>query len=411
MQLRRRNAVFLSIVILALIVAGMSFFLLNRARAEAVSQISPVPSPTPPIEIVGGDNQAYHSEGSAGNPAIHPPVQVAQVQETPSPTPTSETTPQPTPQPTPSPADVAPLQTPDFEPAPEDKITTCADIWDVNEIPFDIPEIINFPPSIDSLATDLNYYFLAAMLIQNDAIDTSTCPFNGLLTATTANQCGVDIAKPVILEWQNQYDAKIFETGVKYGVPSRLLKKVFALESQFWPGVYLDITESGLGQLNETGADAVLMYNSRFFGQFCPLVLHQSTCNQGYLGMNSSGRALLRGALVRQVNASCDGCSIGIDTNRALSSIPIFAEVIKANCSQVGQMIYNDTGKNSGTVSDYVNLWKITMANYNAGPGCVDDAISKAWLNGEDITWDAVQKYLTSDQCSGAKFYVTDIFK
>ncbi len=420
MRSRRRNAGFISIIILVLAMVGASFFLLNRARVEA--RALPANSPAENAgQLYSIDDQAPASGGfSVQQPvrieATHTPTltegptgQAATAPATLQPTP--QETPEPTSQPTPSPTTVLPQQTPGFVPNPDDKIKTCADIWQVSEIPFDLPEVINFPPSIDSLATDINYYYLAAMLIQNKAVDASSCPFNGLLTATSANECGAEIAKPFILNWQNQYDTKIFETGVKYGVPSRLIKKVFALESQFWPGIYIDITESGLGQLNELGADALLMYNSHFFGQFCPLILSQSTCDQGYLGIGSSGRAILRGALVRQVDASCKGCSMGIDTDRALNSIPIFADLIKANCSQVDQIIYNDTEKKSGSITDYVDLWKITMANYNAGPGCIDEAVNKAWINTGKVTWDTVQNYLTSDQCSGAKFYVGEIFK
>ncbi len=299
----------------------------------------------------------------------------------------------------------------EFSYQPPAKIVTCAEIWQVPSMPNEIPDILIFPPSIDDLKTEYNYYYLAAMLIQNKAVNASSCTNNGLQTITTANQCGVELAKPKILSWQNSYDSRIFETGVKYGLPSRLLKKVFALESQFWPGIYIDITESGLGQLNESGADALLMYNSDFFNQFCPLVLHPSTCAKGYLGIDFSGRSLLRGALVRQVNASCDTCPMGINTIKAMNSIPIFAEVLKANCSQVDMLVSNTADKKSGTVADYVDLWKLTLANYNVGPGCTADAIQKAWEEDQSLSWDAVSKYFLRDECTGASFYVNDIFK
>ena len=305
-----------------------------------------------------------------------------------------------------------PTSPPDeFAYAPPEKVTTCAEIWQIPSMPNDLPAILVFPPSIDDLKTEYNYYYLAAMLIQNKAVNASSCANNGLQSATTANQCGVELAKPKILSWQNSYDSRIFETGVRFGLPSRLLKKVFALESQFWPGIYIDITESGLGQLNETGADALLMYNSDFYNQFCPLVLYPATCAKGYLGLGYEGRSLLRGALVRQVNASCDSCPMGINTIKAMNSIPIFGEVLKANCSQVDMLIGNTTDKKAGQAADYVDLWKLTLANYNVGPGCTADAIQKAWEKDQSLAWGTVSQYFQRDECAGAPFYVNDIFK
>ncbi|GAP10506.1 hypothetical protein BECAL_01676 [Bellilinea caldifistulae] len=299
----------------------------------------------------------------------------------------------------------------EFEPRPPAEIVTCAEIWSVPEIPLNLPLVLEYPRSVEELYTEYNYYYLAAMLIQNKVVDASQCPYNGLQSATTANQCGVEVARPVIIEWQNQYDSKIFETGVKHGVPARLLKKIFAIESQFWPAIYIDILESGFGQLNDTGADALLLYSPYFYAQFCPLILHPRTCDQGYLGIPESARALLRGALVRQVNATCTDCPQGVNRQRALNSIPIFAEVVKANCSQINQIVQNTTNKKAGQVADYVDLWKFTMANYNAGPGCTARAIESAWKEEGELTWNIVSGYFTSKECQSAPFYVSDIFK
>lgn len=393
--------------VLALVAIAVSIILLSGLitliPGNPGGLTSPLPQnvelPLPAISVL--QNQAGASQPEA---ALNSPLQPVTQQQT-APTPTA--VPTLVVQPTPSQDDPGV-----YEPVPNPNITTCAEIWEVREIPFNLPLALEYPRSIDELKTEYNYYYLAAMLIQNKAVDASQCPFNGLQTITTANQCGVEVARPVILEWQNMYDSKLFETGVNFGVPARLLKRIFALESQFWPGIYIDILESGFGQLNETGADALLMYNPRFFGQFCPTVLHPTTCDLGYLGVGTTGQRLLRGALVRAVDASCPTCPMGINTNRALASIPLFAEVVKANCSQVGQIIQNTTEKKPGQVADYVDLWKITMANYNAGPGCTIRAVQDAWDEDDTlITWDDVSKYFNDPECQSAPFYVSDIFK
>ncbi len=303
-----------------------------------------------------------------------------------------------------------PLAEPTFVPAYDADIVTCAEIWGVPEIPFLLPKVLTFPTSADELYTEINYYFLAAMLIQNKAVDASDCPFGGLETFSTANVCGLEKARPVIVEWQNQYNAKIFEAGQNVGIPAFLLKNLFARESQFWPGYFVDILESGFGQLNDTGVDALFMYNRRFFDQFCPLVLSQSACNFGYTGMDEANRRMLRGALVRQVNASCASCPVGINQERALNSIPIFAEVLKSNCSQVGQIVQNVTERKAGDVADYVDLWRLTVANYNAGPGCTYNAIVGAWKE-RKLDWLTLSEYFDDPACEAAPDYVEEMFR
>jgi|GEM_PF-1098886 len=402
------------IPVMFLLMAGMYTFRAQNPSIDLPSQEPEVLSlPLPNLRITSTNNQsADKAKGSGleldtlilGSMGLGDAQSIADPQANPTSIPAAANPPSLIPTPDPSlPAD--------FAPAPESKITTCAEIWEVDEIPFDLPEVLNVTPSIDHLKTEYNYYYLAAMLIHNKAVNTSHCPFNGIQTFALANQCGVEAARPLILEWQNQYDSKIFETSVKHAIPARLVKRLIALESQFWPGIYIDILESGFGQLNETGADALLMYSPSFFRQFCPLVLHSTTCDLGYLGVGSVGQGLLRGALVQQVNASCESCPMGINTNRALNSIPILAELMKANCHQASQIVRNVTDKKPGLAADYVDLWKITMANYNAGPGCTYKAVNAAWQNEEQLTWDIVLKYFTNPECQSAPFYVSDIFK
>ncbi len=288
---------------------------------------------------------------------------------------------------------------------------SCSDIWGFESLPDDLPHVLTDIPSAEELKTDLNYYYLAAMLIHHKAIDASHCAQNGLQSATIANQCGVEAASSMIMEWQNQYDQVIFEASTSRGIPPRLLKQMFAVESQFWPGIYPNFLVGGLGHLNEIGADALLLYNPAFFSEFCPGILHPSTCDLGYGKIDTNGKRLLRGALVQQVNAACDTCEFGINNAQAVNSIPVFAEVLKANCRQVGQLVENLTGGAAHRSASYTDLWKITMANYNAGPGCTAVAIKKALDNGSIISWETVSRYFTDPGCNKVFNYVQDIFK
>ncbi|HNK63448.1 MAG TPA: hypothetical protein PLE14_05315, partial [Anaerolineales bacterium] len=57
----------------------------------------------------------------------------------------------------------------------------------------------------------------------------------------------------------------------------------------------------------------------------------------------------------------------------------------------------------------YEDLWKLTLVNYNAGGGCLAEAISAAQgISGLPLTWETVSPNLTG-ACAGAVDYVNDI--
>ena len=78
---------------------------------------------------------------------------------------------------------------------------------------------------------------------------------------------------------------------------------------------------------------------------------------------------------------------------------------LRANCSQAGRVVSNVTGQIPGLVSSYVDLWKFTLVNYNAGPGCLWEAMSASQKAGERITWENVSARL-DPVCQAAISYV-----
>jgi membrane-bound lytic murein transglycosylase MltF len=56
-------------------------------------------------------------------------------------------------------------------------------------------------------------------------------------------------------------------------------------------------------------------------------------------------------------------------------------------------------------VSTYEDLWRFTLASYNAGPGCVADALRFTWRQDEPLDWEHVAARLP-DGCKGAVGYV-----
>lgn len=286
--------------------------------------------------------------------------------------------------------------------------STCSEIWQAF-LPIDgPPDWLRTPQLAEQLETDNDYYLLAGMLIKQGMVDASHCPSGGLETNGAATTCGMEAAKPFVDEWQNQFNSEIIQVANQTGVPAQLMKNIFSRESQFWPGIYGKVYEAGLGHLSDVGADAVLLWNPSFYSQFCPLILSEGTCQRGFGNLDIDQQEMLRGALVQKVNAACPDCPVGIDLVQANFSISIFARSILANCEQVRQLVYNNTGQQPGQVINYEDLWKFTLLNYTSGVGCLGNAIQRTINNGNTLTWENVS-YNLQPACRTGIEYVDEV--
>lgn len=289
-------------------------------------------------------------------------------------------------------------------------VATCSDSWGVFPPVGGPPQWLSTPKQSEELSSDIPYTYLAANLILQGAVDASACPDGGLAAGNVVNQCGLEKSRNAVNEWQDQFDELILDTAKETGVPARLIKNLFARESQFWPGIYQVIGDAGLGQLTEYGADTTLFWNRSFFNQFCPLVMETEVCGDGYMHLDEETQIALRHALVASVNATCEACPLGLDLTQADFSVGVFAHTMIANCEQTGQVIYNYTGKTAGEAASYEDLWKLTLVNYNAGGGCLAEAVANAQGRNLEPTWENVSPYLKG-ACSVAVDYVNDISK
>ena len=210
-----------------------------------------------------------------------------------------------------------------------------------------------------------------------------------------------------MIEWQNRFDSLILQVAQETAVPAQMLKALFARESQFWPALFQD-SDIGLGQLTEDGADTTLLWNSSFFDQFCPLVLAAERCELGYLHITQEEQEHLRLGLINTVNATCQDCPLGIDLSQADFSVSIFGHTLLANCEQTGRIVRNVSERVPGEVASYEDLWKFTLVNYNAGPGCLGEAVQTTYDNEQPLTWEFVAPNLNGI-CSIAADYVNDI--
>ena len=286
--------------------------------------------------------------------------------------------------------------------------STCAQVWQAFEPVSGPPAWLRTPDLEADLVSSNDYFLLAGSLIRQGLVDASVCRYGGLEANGAATVCGVEVARSLMQSWQNQFDAEIIRVAKERGVPAQMLKNIFSRESQFWPGIYQKAYESGLGHLNETGADAVLLWNPPFFTQFCPLVLSNETCQRGFGNLDKEQQQMLRGALVQKVNASCLDCPVGVDLSQANFSISIFARGLLANCEQVQQIFKNTTGRKAGELTSYEDLWKLTLLNYNAGSGCLAVAMQKTVANKLPLIWENVVRFL-EPVCQAGEIYANDI--
>lgn len=288
------------------------------------------------------------------------------------------------------------------------RAASCSATWQAFPDVGELPEWLRTPATAAELGSNVSFYFLAGMLIRNGAVDAGACPNGGMANSVVANNCGVQLALPQVREWQNRFDSDILQVAVDTGVPAQLMKNVFARESQFWPGIYRTYREAGLGQLTNKGADTILLWNDSFYEQFCPLVLTREACQTRFTHLDERYQAMLRGALLQEVNAACVDCEAGIDLTQARFSVNIFAQGLLANCEQVTQIFWNLTRQFPGRVTSYNDLWRFTLVNYNAGAGCLYRAVQRAWMNREPLDWEHVAPYL-EPACQQAIRYVESI--
>ena len=284
----------------------------------------------------------------------------------------------------------------------------CAETWDVFPPVGGVSNWLSTPQQAEELATDISYEYLAGQLIQQGVADASGCSDGGLLENGLPSTCGVEASRSAVHDWQNRFDGSIITAEKDTGVSALLLKNIFGRESQFWPGMTSDRPEVGLGQMTDGGADTTLLWNRPFFEQFCSTTLDDIACQKGYPQLQLNQQEILRGALVQSVNAFCSDCLLGVDLNRAENSVAVFAETLLANCNQAGMIIQNTYGGTAGQWAEYEDLWRFTLVNYNAGPGCLTLAIWETKRFNENLDWAHVSSHLTST-CGGALDYVNSI--
>jgi hypothetical protein len=281
--------------------------------------------------------------------------------------------------------------------------------WNVFPPLGESPAWLSHPANAADLHTEEPYQYLAGQLIGAGVVDASSCADGGLLFSGYASQCGFETAYADVIAWQNSFDNIIFEVALRHDLSPWLIKNLIARESQFWPGAFmLSPHEYGLARLTETGADTILMWNEPFYLDFCGQFLIDEVCQQGYNHITPEQRQLLRGALSTRINLACSTCEYGFDFERIEYNIEVIAESLLANAAQVGHILTLLTKSSPGANVSYEDLWRFTLVNYNAGPGCLAAALKPAVVSHSMLVWASISGRLRGD-CALATDYVESV--
>lgn len=292
---------------------------------------------------------------------------------------------------------------------PEDQQRTCSQIWHALPPLGEPPGWLANSQHAEQLATDEPLTYLAGQLIKYKLANASACPDGGLLQNGYASPCGLMEARWEVTRWQNRLDRHILHTARGIGIPSQLLKNVLIQESQLWPTTMEgDYQEYGLGHTTELGAETTLLWNETLYKEFCPYVIGSETCQRGYPNLTEDQKALLRGAFLKQSSVDIEDIVYNEDLELYRDRIDLFAKSLVGHCQQTQQMITNITGKKGGDVASYEDLWKYTIANYNAGSRCIGDALDQTSRKGLSLTWENVSTTLNVN-CPAAVEYIDTI--
>lgn len=259
----------------------------------------------------------------------------------------------------------------------------------------EFPVVLEQPLTAGYLYTTNHYSYLAGHLIISGTAKGIKCTDGGVYSNGYATACGEQQAAEEVLEWQNRYDKQIYASSIQNNIPARILKAMVAQETQFWPSLK-NPYEIGLGSLTQNGVDMLLAWNKKYFLALCSAAYDKRACSGGYSYMSKNQQVILRHSV----------------WEKALSKdeIDILGAVLFASAAQVNQMVSNTWYASPGDVASYEDMWKIAVANYHSGSGCIGTAMTESAQKHEAFTWKGVRNYLLGD-CKQAIMYVDNVWR
>jgi hypothetical protein len=179
------------------------------------------------------------------------------------------------------------------------------------------------------------------------------------------------------------------------------MKAVIAVESQFWPGSDWNKGEIGLGQMTEFGADLVLTWRPDVVQGVCRQVFGDAGCSNAYIFQDIPTQRLLRGQVLKNIDATCPTCANGIDAQKGEQAVSLLAESLNASCSQSARTIATATGNTPATSMRYEDFWRFVLANYHSGTGCMLEALRRS---GNPTSWSNIAAGFPVECLSGSTY-------
>jgi len=257
-----------------------------------------------------------------------------------------------------------------------------------------LPIIYEQPLAKEYLATANRYNYLAAHLIHKGLVDIRSCKDGGTLANGAASPCGEKVAAAQVVEWQNKYDEQIYQAAINYNVPARLLKGMIAQESQFWPESN-NPYEQGLGYVTEDGVSMLLLWNYRYYLSTCIPAFDTQICWGGYSNLSTERQTILRGIIFGKIGTP--------------EEIDFLAAMLYASAVQTERLVTNVIGRDLSDVTTYEDMWRMSIANYYAGSGCLGETIFAAAADDPPLTWNGLATHLQGI-CKMADSYVSRVF-
>jgi hypothetical protein len=280
---------------------------------------------------------------------------------------------------------------------------------DRSNIPTEELHWLYIPADPAELATREYYGYLSGQLILTGVVDASECPLGGLWPNGYANSCGLEKSYETAIYLQNVYDEDILAAGNNIGTPPVMLKQLLRQESQFWP-IRTDAYHYGMGHVTYLGAINGLTWNPSLYQNVCETV-NNGPCPHPYFQTSRPSDLVLAGNLLSLMDSYCPDCEYRVDIPKAKQSISYISQILLGYCRQTTQVVYNATETYSSNTVDYATIWKLTLLNYNAGPGCVYNAVKASYnpINPNKITWGLISANSTSAACRQGVLYVDAI--
>ena len=271
---------------------------------------------------------------------------------------------------------------------------------------------VYIPEFANQLHTEEKYFYLAGQLIKNKIVDASACPAGGLALNEYANACGMVTAMPTVIGIQNMVNEPVMQAWINVGIPPVMLKQLIRIESQFWPAPHAEETvmyggnqtahaiEFGYGHITNIGLRNALQWNTDLGKKICPPSAY------GFCASDVSNAYQILSSL----GSVCPTCEYGVDPVMVNREVDILAEVLLGHCNQTAQLIFNATGWRSNLVVDYGTIWKLTLMNYNAGPGCVfDTVVSTFKITEGPMDWSEISANVTGAYCMRGLSYANQV--